>query len=102
VYRIAGDCRGAEIIEGGTDCGRNRRFQYSPAGDKYLVVIDGANHLSFGGGLGSRGNDITDTVKLCSTHYWNAYLKRSESDKAYLQSDKPVKDSGGKLTFEKK
>ena len=77
-------------------------YKYSPAGDKFLVVIDGASHLSFGGGLGARGGDITDIVKLCSTHYWDAYLKDSETAKKYLLSDKLVKDSGGKCAFEKK
>ena len=65
-------------------------------------MIDGANHLSFGGGLRTRGSDITDTVKLCSTHYWDAYLKDSEAAKKYLQSDKLVKEAGGKCAFEKK
>jgi predicted dienelactone hydrolase len=77
-------------------------FNYSPAGDKYLVVIEGANHLSFGGGLGLRTTDITDVVKLCSTVYWNAYLKKLEVAKKYLQPDALVKDSDSKCTFEKK
>ncbi len=77
-------------------------YKYSPAGDKYLVVVDGANHLSFGGGLGARGGDVTDTVKLCSTHYWDAYLKKSEASKKYLQSNELVNDAGGKCAFEKK
>ncbi len=77
-------------------------YKYSPAGNKYLVVIAGANHLSFGGGLGTRGGDITDTVKLCSTLYWDAYLKDSEAAKKYLQSDKLVNDASGKFALEKK
>ncbi len=77
-------------------------YKYSPAGDKYLVVIDGANHFSFGGGLGTRDGSITDIVKLCSTTYWDAYLKESGSAKKYLKSDLLVRDTGGKCTFEKK
>ena len=77
-------------------------YKFSPPGDKYLVVIDGANHLSFGGGLGARSSDISDVVKLCSTHYWDAYLKNSDSAKKYLQSDNLIKESGGKCAFEKK
>lgn len=77
-------------------------FKYSPAGDKYLVVIEGANHLSFGGGLGTRGGKITDIVKLCSTNFWDAYLKDSNAAKQYLQSDMLVRDTDGKCTFEKK
>jgi hypothetical protein len=81
---------------------RKEPYKYSPKGDKYLVVIAGANHLSFGGGLAERGGDITDSVKLCSTHFWDAYLKDSPASKQYLQSDQLVKDAGSKFTIEKK
>lgn len=77
-------------------------YKFSPAGEKYLVVIDGANHVSFGGGLGSRGSKITDIVKLSSTHFWDAHLKGLDASKKYLQSDKLVKDAGGLCVFEKK
>ena len=77
-------------------------YNYSPTGDKYLVVIEGANHVSFGGGLGIRGNGITDIVKLCTTHYWDAYLKKSDAAKDYLQSDKLVRDAAGRCTIETK
>jgi dienelactone hydrolase len=81
---------------------RKEPYKYSPKGDKYLVVIDGANHLSFGGGLAGRGGDITESVKLCSTHFWEAYLKDSPASKQYLQSDQLVKDAGSKFTIERK
>jgi hypothetical protein len=55
-----------------------------PAGDKYLVVIDGANHVSFGGGLGPRGDDVVACVALAGTHFWDAYLKDSATSKEYL------------------
>jgi len=77
-------------------------YKYSPKGDKYLVVIDGANHFSFGGSVGRLGGDFSESVKLCSTHFWDAYLKNSEVSKKYLQSDKLAKDAGGKFVIEKK
>jgi len=77
-------------------------YKYSSPGDKFLVVIDGANHFSFGGGLGARGEEITDIVKMCSTNFWDAYLKDSEAAKKYLQSDDLIKDAGGKCALEKK
>lgn len=77
-------------------------FLLSPPGDKYLVVIDGANHMSFGGALGPRGAAITDVVKRCTTHYLDAYLKAAEPSKQYLQSDALAKDSAGKCTIEHK
>jgi dienelactone hydrolase len=77
-------------------------YKYSPPGNKYLVVIDGANHVSFGGGLGPRGEAITDAVKLSSTHFFDAYLKGSETSKKYLQSDLLTRDTEGKCVLEKK
>jgi dienelactone hydrolase len=75
-------------------------YQFSPKGDKFLVVIDGANHFSFGGRLGPRGSAPMEIVKLCSTYYWDAYLKDSAAAKKYLQSDQLVRDAGGKCAFE--
>ena len=77
-------------------------YKLSPKGDKFLVVIDGANHFSFGGGLGLRGSGAAEVVTLCSTHYWNAYLKDSAAARKYLQSDQLVRDSGGACVFERK
>lgn len=81
---------------------RMEPFRYSPKGDKYLVVIEGAGHVSFGGGLRGRDDGVTEVVKLCSTHFWDAYLKDSASAKNYLQSGDLVKDVAGKCRLEKK
>jgi predicted dienelactone hydrolase len=77
-------------------------FKYSAPGDKYLVVIDGANHLSFGGGLGARSEETTRCVKLASTGFWDAYLKGSADAKKYLQSDQLPRDTRDKCAFDKK
>lgn len=77
-------------------------FTFAPEGDKYLVVIDGANHVSFGGALGLRDSAITDIVKRCTTHFLDAHLRASESAKSYLQSDQLVTDAAGKCTLERK
>lgn len=74
-------------------------YAFSPPGSKYLVVIDGANHFSFGGGLGS---GVTDIVKLTSTLFWDAFLKNSERARACLQSDDLPAEAGGSYAFEKK
>lgn len=81
---------------------RMEPYAFSPPGSKYLVVIDEANHLSFGGGLGPRGSGVTDVVKLTSTLFWDAFLKDSEPARARLQSDTLPKESGGKFVLEKK
>ncbi len=77
-------------------------YQHSPPGDKYLVVIEGANHFSFGGRLGARSADVTTVVMALSTHFWDAYLKDSNVSKQYLQSDRPAQESGGAYEFERK
>ena len=77
-------------------------YTFSPPGSKYLAVIDGANHLSFGGGLGARSSDVTDVVKLTSTLFWDAFLKDSQTAQDYLRSDHMLEDAGGSYAFERK
>jgi len=79
---------------------RKEPYRFSPKGDKFLVVIDGATHFSFGGGLGLRSAAPTEVVKLCSTQFWDAYLKDSAAARKYLASDQLVRDSGGQCVFE--
>lgn len=79
---------------------RKEPYRLSPKGDKFLVVIDGATHFSFGGGLGLRSAAPTEVVKLCSTQFWDAYLKDSAAARKYLASDQLVRDSGGQCVFE--
>lgn len=77
-------------------------YDRSPAGDKYLVVIDGANHVSFGGALGPRGADVVACVGLASTRFWDAYLKDSAAAKEYLRDGQLATDTGGKCALEQK
>ena len=72
---------------------RREPFDGSPPKDKYLLVIDGANHFSFGGGPalgGGRllgGADYAPLVKSSSLAFWDAYLKNLEDAKTYLKAD---------------
>ena len=77
-------------------------YRLSPPGDKYLVVIEGANHFSFGGRLGGRSTGVSNVVIALSTHFWDAYLKDSEVSQQYLQSDRPAQESDGEYEFERK
>jgi len=77
-------------------------FLYSPPGHKYLVVIEGANHFSFGGRFGERDNAIVTTVKKCSTHFCDAYLKGAASAQNYLQSEKLLLDCGNISIYDRK
>ncbi len=68
---------------GGQGAGwKKELFELSPAGDKYLVFIEGANHVSFGG---MKPGGITDAVKASTLAFWNAYLKGDASAKATLK-----------------
>ncbi|HKC64219.1 MAG TPA: hypothetical protein VKB86_11300, partial [Pyrinomonadaceae bacterium] len=81
-------------------------FNFSPAGDKYQVLIEGANHLSFTGRLaedrpalgllarrsarlngGADQKAIFDYIKMASLAFWDAYLKDEGKAKEYLKSD---------------
>jgi predicted dienelactone hydrolase len=66
-------------------------FKFSQPGEKYLVFIEGANHLSFGGGLGGRSSSTTEVVKATALAFWDAYLKNDEKAKAALKSGEVVK-----------
>jgi predicted dienelactone hydrolase len=77
-------------------------FKFSPPGDKYLLFIDGANHLSFGGGLGARSSATTEVVKAVALAFWNAYLKDDAEAKASLTSGEVVKPFAGAATIESK
>ena len=81
---------------------KQEAYRFSPPGSKYLVVIDGANHFSFGGGLGARSSDVTDVVKLSSTLFWDAYLKDSQPARTRLDSERLPEESGGGWTLETK
>jgi predicted dienelactone hydrolase len=77
-------------------------YEFSPPGDKYLVVIEGANHFSFGGRLGVRSSHVTDMVNTFSTYFWDTHLKDSKVSREYLQSDRPTLESDGAYVFERK
>ena len=93
--------------------GSNQRadaFRNSPAGDKYFVSINGANHMTFAGmkkeassnaygqmlweraidskmpaSYGDEADHLNLTVVL-TTLFWNAYLKGDVQTRTYLQS----------------
>lgn len=77
-------------------------FIHSPPGEKHLIFIEGANHVSFGGGLGGRSSDITEVVKATTLAFWNAYLKGDEKAAAALKSGEVVRAFSGKAKIESK
>lgn len=73
-------------------------FKFCPAGGKYLVFIEGANHVSFGGN-GSRDAGITDAVKRSTLAFWDAYLKDDDAAKASLTNGLVFAALKGKATL---
>jgi len=97
---------------------KKQPFDYSPPGDKYHLLIDGAHHGSFSGRFAGAGNApglgagffggardpgaIFGWVKSAGLAFWDAYLKNDASAKAYLQSDSLPDASGGKAKLFRK
>ena len=96
-------------------------FKFSPAGDKYQVLMTGANHLSFTGrlaeghpaiGLLARRNAglnggadqkaIFDYIKMASLAFWDSYLKDETKAKEYLKSDALVTYSRSAVKLSRK
>jgi hypothetical protein len=49
---------------------RTEPYQHMPAGKKYQVTVNGADHLSFATGLRFHGCILQETVA-----FWDTYLK---------------------------
>ena len=99
---------------------REDPFTYSPPGDKYLVFIDGAFHMSFTGMLAQVQSGqinrpvvarligrtdqkaIFDYVKIASIAFWDAYLKDEATAKAYLKSDSLIDYSANSVKLSRK
>ncbi len=99
---------------------RTEPFTYSPPGDKYLVFIEGAFHMSFTGMLTQPNNRLSnqpllarmiaqtdqqaifDYVKIGSIAFWDTYLKDDARAKTYLKSDSLVQYSEKKVKLDRK
>jgi len=69
-------------------------FPALPAGGKYEVVLFGAKHGAFGDGSqrrldGARNPNHHKVILALSTAFWDAYLKKDESAKAWLDGEGP-------------
>ena len=94
-FSITGAKDGAVLNDGTTVADRALPFQYMPAGDKYLLVLDGADHMVFGGlnaprhkAGGEHDTEIQADVKAVTLAFWNAYLKTDSSAKSWLANGK--------------
>ena len=88
---------------------RRGAYENAPAGDKYLIWIDGAEH-GFGGisgarwrGAGKANPDHVRIVKKTTLAFLDAYVRKDKKAIAYLASTGPV-HAGKKtcVTYERK
>lgn len=87
---------------------RRMPFDRSPAGDKYLLWIEGAHHGM--GGISGRwfptagdANPVfLKTVEMTTLAYWNGYLKGRAEGKQFLLSDQVNSISGGAAHIERR
>jgi predicted dienelactone hydrolase len=115
------------VITGTDDKGRNGQdsswrtqpYLYSPAGNKYLVFINGGNHMMFSGNPDDAKNlrkvfgdspqlanllgpevsrkqydQMFGEVKLATIKFWDDFLKGDKAAKAYLDQGGLATDSG--------
>ena len=89
---------------------RQEPFKFSPAGDKYLALIDEAHHALGGimgtgkieGLFGPESAEVRDLVKIASVAFWDAYLKEDPKAKAYLKSNALQSYSKNKVSLKMK
>jgi predicted dienelactone hydrolase len=81
-------------IGGQTPQTRLQVFPNLPAGDKYQVVLDQAEHSAFGeralpGERNKRNPNHHRVILALSTAFWDAYLQENAAAKAWLTGDGP-------------
>ena len=81
-------------IGGQTAASRRQVFPALPPGDKYELVLDGAEHSAFGdrklpGDQSPRNPNHHRAILALSTAFWDAYLRDDAAAKSWLQGDGP-------------
>lgn len=110
-HRWDGIVRPTISIYGSSDQGEQHQapswrrdpFDHMPPGNKYNLIVDGANHFSFAdaakvptvAAMLARGqtrdmNQIHDYVVRAALVFWNAYLKNDSAALALLRSGQPL------------
>lgn len=95
---------------------RKDSYKFSPPGDKYLLWIKDASHMSFTGmpasqkgtlakhseALGIDEKAIFEWTQLASLAFWDTYLKDEKNARKFLETDELAKEANGSLTLEHK
>ena len=74
----------ADQREGRHETWRMEPYEFSPAGDKYQMVVEGAQHFSFGGDRPD-GGDAPTYVKAASSAFWDFCLNGAGQGKTWLE-----------------
>jgi predicted dienelactone hydrolase len=95
---------------------RTEPYKFAKAGDKYLLFIKDASHMSFTGlpatqtgslaqrsqALGIDEKAIFQWVQTGSMAFWDTYLKQEKSARVFLQNDDLAKLSNGSIKIDRK
>lgn len=75
---------------------RQKVYQALKPGDKFQLVLEGGEHFAFGDspGLRTRNPKHHLAIQEISLRFWNAYLKDDGKAQAWLQSMKPIAETG--------
>lgn len=93
LFSITGTDDGSILGDGTRFQDRMLPYENMPAGNKYLAVFDGGDHMVFGGHeLGgrrpetARDREIRAGVKAATLAFWNATLKNDAAARKWLDS----------------
>ncbi|MFM7462296.1 MAG: alpha/beta hydrolase family protein [Burkholderiales bacterium] len=98
-FSITGTKDGAVLNDGTTIEDRTLPYTHMPSGDKYLLVLDGGDHMVFGGQTftrrktAPRDEEIRGIVKAASLLFWNAYLKGDSQAKKLIAAQRDDRSS---------
>ena len=83
---------------------RSQPFYYSPPGDKYDMVLQGATHFTFVGPMreGAAVTDLFQCVEIGSQAFWDAYLKDDMHAKKVLTNGSLERSCGGLANMRRK
>ncbi|MCA3026986.1 MAG: hypothetical protein ING66_00185 [Rhodocyclaceae bacterium] len=98
-FSVTGTKDGSVLNDGTTVEDRTLPYTHMPSGDKYLLVLDGGDHMVFGGQVfarrmtSPRDEEIRGIVKTASLLFWNAHLKGDSEAKKLLAATRDESSS---------
>lgn len=87
---------------------RRIAFDHIRGADQYLVIFKDGGHMVYTGRKRLRGDEnhrdarFLDLIRMGTTAFWDAYLKRDPAAKAWLADGRYEKELGPSGTFEKR